>query len=743
MKTHEQFIQFKRRKFLLLGLIILGVGFGSTIFLSSAYAYDSSCVIDEGPPPELAPAGTEFTEYVDGQYCNVFGEVSPSGQPYTQAQYVEGSTSCGFCIGCCETSVYGCSRTDTYYEAHKIYKCDESGNAIYTGTWSCKPQPSIVGWCPDVFRGCFDPDDPNTPNSTLYPEDMPAGDPNYTSPLNIYTQATSSLCPEDRFEQNPGNIGGPLCLRDFYECKVYDYGYVNGRYIGPVGSCISELICPAEEEEEDSDFSIEINEPIKPIQPGDSTSYTVYLEAVGDFSENVTLADPVPGCPDGAVCSYSGSNTVFVSGYREMKILTVANTAGVLPGNYTLTAQGTGGGKTHSDTTVLSVTNPFAGLCDEAAVGDRKFVGCYYDGRYLTELEGTLADGPQQSTTGYNDDVFRVINQTWGNSNPSGVDDPFSVRFKGRFNFSGGNYEFDFSGLDDAARVYVDGVLDPGSDRLWDKWAAGSEDLRESVAIPAGIHEIWVDFQDLGGWSRIRLSWSKIAEPPPIAPTVDLSVAPATINSGSSALLTWSATNVDSCAASGSWSGSRATSGTESTGALTSNSTYNLECTGPGGTVSDSETVTVNPLVGPAPDVNAKITAINGFGSFSLSDIKDGDILSVTVNFKNSGPGSTDEIISSIIPSSNLKNVQNFFCPFCAGTYSSFTRTTPLNSGDDFDVTFDVTVDTETEQSKELITIDATGIFNPGNSPFTSRIILLASPDGALIPDFIEVPPGS
>lgn len=66
---------------------------------------------------------------------------------------------------------------------------------------------------------------------------------------------------------------------------------------------------------------------------------------------------------------------------------------------------------------------------------------------------------------------------------------------------------------------------------------------------------------------------------------------PVTIPYNTSATLKWTSSNADSCYASGSWSGTKATSGSQSTGKLTSNKTYTITCEGPGG--SDSDTVKV------------------------------------------------------------------------------------------------------------------------------------------------------
>jgi hypothetical protein len=91
------------------------------------------------------------------------------------------------------------------------------------------------------------------------------------------------------------------------------------------------------------------------------------------------------------------------------------------------------------------------------------------------------------------------------------------------------------------------------------------------------------------------------AAPPPSAPTVTLSATPASITAGQASTLTWNSTGATSCTASGSWSGSQPTSGSVSTGALNQSSTYNLACTGAGGTASSSAVVIVSAVTPPSP----------------------------------------------------------------------------------------------------------------------------------------------
>lgn len=86
----------------------------------------------------------------------------------------------------------------------------------------------------------------------------------------------------------------------------------------------------------------------------------------------------------------------------------------------------------------------------------------------------------------------------------------------------------------------------------------------------------------------------KIANSPPV-PTVTFSAASNSITSGQSTTLQWTANDATACTASNGWSGAKNTTGSQSTGALSANTTYDLSCTGPGGTGNASVTVTVSP----------------------------------------------------------------------------------------------------------------------------------------------------
>ncbi len=75
-------------------------------------------------------------------------------------------------------------------------------------------------------------------------------------------------------------------------------------------------------------------------------------------------------------------------------------------------------------------------------------------------------------------------------------------------------------------------------------------------------------------------------------PTVDLR-GPSTVEVPNPINLDWSSTNANSCDASNAWSGGKSTNGSESVSKPRGNYTFNLSCSGAGGTASDSQAVQV------------------------------------------------------------------------------------------------------------------------------------------------------
>jgi len=103
--------------------------------------------------------------------------------------------------------------------------------------------------------------------------------------------------------------------------------------------------------------------------------------------------------------------------------------------------------------------------------------------------------------------------------------------------------------------------------------------------------------------------------PPPSPPTASISADSTSIPYNTATTIRWSSTNATSCTVSPpGWTG---TSGARGTGNLTSSQTYTVNCTGPGGSVTES--VTVN--VGAPPPGNFSLSLSGGGGSVTCNSV--------------------------------------------------------------------------------------------------------------------------
>lgn len=107
----------------------------------------------------------------------------------------------------------------------------------------------------------------------------------------------------------------------------------------------------------------------------------------------------------------------------------------------------------------------------------------------------------------------------------------------------------------------------------------------------------------------------------PPAPTLTLTATPATLNAGASVTLSWSTANATSCTASGGWSGSKPTSGSQDVAVASGSTTFTLGCTGAGGSISRSATVTASAPGNPPPAITftTNSSAVMFGGSFTLN----------------------------------------------------------------------------------------------------------------------------
>ncbi len=116
------------------------------------------------------------------------------------------------------------------------------------------------------------------------------------------------------------------------------------------------------------------------------------------------------------------------------------------------------------------------------------------------------------------------------------------------------------------------------------------------------------------------------ATTPAPAPTVSLSLDPASVPIGQPSTLTWSATDASSCVASGAWTGARATSGSITvTQTVAGTYTYSLSCSGTGGSASGAVMLAATDL-----GSNAALVFIDN-GPAGVSNIINVPFVSATV----------------------------------------------------------------------------------------------------------------
>src|SRR3982075_84201 len=101
-------------------------------------------------------------------------------------------------------------------------------------------------------------------------------------------------------------------------------------------------------------------------------------------------------------------------------------------------------------------------------------------------------------------------------------------------------------------------------------------------------------------------------------PAVTLVATKSRVAMGTAATLQWSATDAQTCTASGGWAGTQPTSGTATTDPLTATTSYTLTCDGPGGSASQSaEVVATSPA--PMVTLSASPTTVANGGMSTLS----------------------------------------------------------------------------------------------------------------------------
>lgn len=129
-------------------------------------------------------------------------------------------------------------------------------------------------------------------------------------------------------------------------------------------------------------------------------------------------------------------------------------------------------------------------------------------------------------------------------------------------------------------------------------WSGSKATIGNQTVTPTTIGEKTFSLSCTGSGGSVSKSVTLTVRQLP--PAITIAVNPTSITQGNSATISWGTTNATSCVASGAWTGSKATSGSQSTTPTSTGSfSYTLACDGPGGSSTQSATLTVNPPVPP------------------------------------------------------------------------------------------------------------------------------------------------
>jgi hypothetical protein len=152
-------------------------------------------------------------------------------------------------------------------------------------------------------------------------------------------------------------------------------------------------------------------------------------------------------------------------------------------------------------------------------------------------------------------------------------------------------------------------------------------------------------------------------------PTATLTASPSSVTSGSASTITWSSANATSCTGTG-FSTGNAVSGSVSTGALTTSTTYGLTCTGANGSVTATPVTVGVTVPGSAYQLPAE-RSINWIGSAGIP----GGIPTNRTTYQTIPAGASQSTIQTALNSAPANTV----VMLSSGTYSISNLTIPSN----------------------------------------------------------------
>ena len=181
--------------------------------------------------------------------------------------------------------------------------------------------------------------------------------------------------------------------------------------------------------------------------------------------------------------------------------------------------------------------------------------------------------------------------------------------------------------------------------------------------------------------------------PPAIPePSINFSATSSSASNGDAVTINWSSTNSTSCTATGGWSGVRATSGSEDVNIAAGQNTYTIQCSGDGG--SSSESVVIFGfdlgLVSAQINVNEDELYVGSIKASPNETLTQGLTYSIIESTNNGTLLLLDDAAITYTPNLNFNGVDYF-------TYEAYSA--------DKNITVSTTIDIEVASVNDLPTI--------------------------------------
>ena len=222
-----------------------------------------------------------------------------------------------------------------------------------------------------------------------------------------------------------------------------------------------------------------------------------------------------------------------------------------------------------------------------------------------------------------------------------------------------------------------------------------------------------------GPGGSVSCSASVLITSSPATPTCSISANPTSILSGQYSTLNWTSTNATSCIASNAWSGTKSLSGNQYV-SPSSDSTYTLNCSGPGGSTTCSTHVYIEENDNPELTITKTVRNIsNGSGFYNSVDADFGDEIEFSLEIHSTGDARAenvkvwDDLPSRLTYVSGSTRVDGSFRS--DGIVSGGIYIGDLDSGETRTVRFKVEVDSEDEFSSGTTTLTNYGYTRADN----------------------------